>query len=89
MLQSSFDAVRYFPEFPAGLRKWDQRFFHPDAHGVERPLAELWGSGQPPLALESVIGLSRLLRRRMLSAPLRFVWSDAHQLQAALGENDG
>ena len=48
ILQSTIDAVRDYPEFPQGSRTWDERVYHPDAHGVVRPLSELWPDGQAP-----------------------------------------
>jgi hypothetical protein len=42
ILLSLVDAIREYPDQPEGSREWDQRAFHPDRHGVVRPLANLW-----------------------------------------------
>jgi len=89
MLQSAIDAVRHYPEFPLGSRTWDERIYHPDANGVDRPLSELWRDGTAPRAMNWSIGLMQLMGRRLVSGGLRMVWSDSHQLHLALGEHDG
>src|SRR5262249_12593809 len=40
------DAMREYPELPEGSRHWDDRVFHPNRHGVIKPLATLWDA--PP-----------------------------------------
>lgn len=44
------DVVRHNPELPVGAQNWDERVFHPDKGGVDRPLAALWK--RPPKFLE-------------------------------------
>ena len=44
ILQSTLDAIRDYPHFPEGSRRWDQRVYHPDGKGGIRPLSELWTS---------------------------------------------
>jgi hypothetical protein len=88
MLQSVIDAVRHYPEFPQGSRTWDERFYHPDANGVARPLCELWPGGSAPWMLRWGVGLVQLMGRRLVSGGLRMVWSEAHRLRLALGEHD-
>ena len=89
ILQSAIDAVRHYPMFPTGSRTWDERVYHPDANGVPRPLCELWPDGKAPWAIKLGVGLVQLMGRRLVSGSLRMVWSDADQLQLALGEHDG
>jgi hypothetical protein len=88
MLQSAIDAVRFYPEFPRGSRAWDERFYHPDGHGVPRPLSELWLNGRAPWAMRWSIRLFQMMGRKPVSTSLRMVWSDADQLHLALGEHD-
>ena len=88
ILQSAIDAVRHYPEFPQGSRTWDERVYHPDANGIPRPLSELWPDGTPPWAMSWGVGLVQLMGRSLVSGGLRMVWSDADQLQLALGEHD-
>jgi hypothetical protein len=89
ILQSTIDAVRNYPEFPQGSRNWDDRAYHPDAHGVIRPLSELWPNKSAPLVMRAVIALVQLLGRAPVAGSLRIAWSDAQQLRLALGEHDG
>ena len=88
ILQSTVDIVRNYPDFPAGSRTWDERVYHPDANGNDRPLSELWPNAGAPRILRWGIAIVRLLGRGPVSGGLRIAWSDAQQLRLALGEND-
>jgi hypothetical protein len=88
MLQSAIDVVRFYPGFPRGSRAWDERFYHPDAKGAFRPFSELWQHGTPPWSMRFSMRLFQMMGRRPVSTSLRMVWSDADQLQLALGEHD-
>jgi len=88
ILQSTIDAVRNYPEFPQGSRNWDDRVYHPDAHGVVRPLSEIWPDGKAPRATRAVIGAVQLMGRGLVSGGLRMAWSETHQLRLALGDHD-
>jgi hypothetical protein len=89
MLQSAIDIARHYPEFPQGSRSWDDRFFHPDSNGAPRPLSQLWPDGKAPRALRGLAALMMLMGRGPVSGSLRIVWTEAHQLRLAMGENDG
>ncbi|MGB7548035.1 MAG: hypothetical protein WBM14_09825 [Terracidiphilus sp.] len=89
ILRSTLDAIRDYPEFPQGSRTWDERAYHPDAHGVVRPLSELWPKGRAPLAIGWAIKLVQLLGKAPVSGSLRLAWTDSQQARLALGENDG
>ncbi len=69
--------------------QWDERAYHPDAHGVVRPLSELWPGGRAPRAIRWAIGLVQMLGAAPVLGGLRLAWSESHQLRLALGENDG
>ena len=88
MLQSTVDAVRYYPEFPQGSRNWDERVYHPDAHGVIPPLCELWPRGPAPRGLRWTVAMVQLMGRGLLSGGLRLAWSQSDQLRLALGEQE-
>jgi hypothetical protein len=88
ILQSTIDAVRDYPEFPQGSRKWDERVYHPDRNGVVRPLCEIWPAGKAPRAMRALIGAVQLMGRGLVSDGLRMAWSEGHQLRLALGEHD-
>lgn len=86
ILGSAIDAVRDYPQFPAGSQRWDERVYHPDANGVARPLASLWPDGRAPQAMRWGIQFVQLLGRGVFSGGLRIAWSETHELQLALGE---
>jgi hypothetical protein len=89
ILRSAIDAIRHYPEFPQGSRTWDERVYHPDANGVDRPLCELWPDGKPHWAMTFGIGLVQLMGKGLVSGGLKIAWSESDQLRLALGENDG
>jgi hypothetical protein len=54
------DVIRYYPEYPSGSRRWDERVFHPDGTGgPDRALSSLWKA--PPAFLEKILSSIRLL----------------------------
>jgi len=88
LLESTLDAVRTYPDFPAGSRTWDERVYHPDMNGVVRPIRELWPAGAPPQFLRWVIATVLVMGSGPVSRGLRYAWNDAHQLRLALGEQE-
>jgi hypothetical protein len=80
ILRSTLNAVTDFPQFVPGWQKWDERVFHPDAHGEMRPLCELWPEGKPPMALMTAIRMVRLARRPGVSAPLSLAFPGVNGL---------
>lgn len=89
ILQSTLDAIRYYPDFPQGSRKWDERVYHPDANGFARPLSELWPQGTAPQAISAAIGLVQLMGSGLVSSGLRIAWSESREFQMAIGDNQG
>ncbi len=88
ILQSTLDAIRDYPHFPEGSRRWDERVYHPDSRGVMQPLSELWMTGHAPLYLRSVLSAVRLMGAAPLSGGLRMAWNDAGEMRAALAKLD-
>ena len=92
ILQSTLDAIRNYPHFPEGSRRWDERVFAPNAQGEVRPLAELWiggtGDGRTPVYLSAILATVRMLGRAPVSGGLRLAWDDSHQMRAALMQQD-
>ena len=86
ILQSTLDAIRDYPEFPQGSRRWDERVYHPDLKGVVRPVCELWDSGEAPSYLMFVIKAVRLMGSGVVSGSLRRAWDESGELGFALGE---
>ncbi|HEY3626872.1 MAG TPA: hypothetical protein VGL00_11315 [Terracidiphilus sp.] len=88
ILQSTIDAIRDYPEFPQGSRRWDERVYHPNGKGVDTPLSELWPSGTAPWQMEWALAMVRVLGRRPVSSGLRMAWSESNELNLALGETE-
>ena len=88
LLQSTLDAIRDYPEFPQGSRTWDERAYHPDAHGVIRPLIEIWPKGRAPLSIDWTIKAVQMLGNAPVSGGLRIAWNDPGQLLLALGDQE-
>ena len=90
ILQSTLDAIRDYPHFPEGARRWDQRVYHPDASGNMRPLSELWTSDshRAPTYIRSILSAVRLLGAAPLSGTLRLAWDDSANMRAALAKQE-
>ena len=88
IMRSTIDAIRDYPDFPVGSRRWDERVYHPDHQGVDRPLSQLWPDGNAPLYMRLAIRFVRLLGSHPVSHGLRVAWSESHELQFALGERE-
>jgi hypothetical protein len=86
ILASTLAAIRDYPDFPEGMRRWDERVFHPDASGVVRPLSEIWNDHRAPVYLGGVIAAVRLLGAAPVSTSLRFAWNDASAMRSAMAE---
>jgi hypothetical protein len=86
ILQSTIDAIRDYPEFPEGSRRWDERVYHPDASGADRPVSTLWPGGSAPVLISWGLSMVRMLGRAPVSGGLRIAWNDSHQMRVAMGE---
>jgi hypothetical protein len=88
IMRSMVDAVRNYPEFPEGSRRWDERVYHPDANGIARPVSGLWPTGHAPLMLRFTVQFVRLMGSAPFSGSLRLAWNESRQLHFALGEGE-
>jgi hypothetical protein len=86
ILNSTLAAIRNYPDFPEGSRRWDDRVYHPDADGNMRVLSQLWLTGSAPVYLSAVLALVRLLGAAPVSSGLRMAWNDASAMSSALAE---
>jgi len=89
ILRSAIDAIADYPDFPEGSRAWDERVYHPDIQGVDRPLRQLWPDGTAPALMRYGVAMVKLMGRGPVSGGLRIAWSESHQLRLTLGENEG
>lgn len=88
IMRSTIDAIRDYPDFPEGSRTWDQRVFHPDSNGVDRPISELWPKGHAPAYMQYILQFVRMLGTNPISHGLRFAWNESQDLRFALGERE-
>jgi hypothetical protein len=88
IMQSTLDAVRNYPDFPQGSRRWDERVYHPDANGIPQPVSALWPAGHAPLMLRLSIQIVRLMGSAPFSGSLRLAWNESRQLHFALGDSE-
>lgn len=88
ILKSTLDAIRDYPHFPAGSRRWDERVYHPDSNGTMRSLSELWVAGHAPVYIRGVLSSVRLMGAAPLSNGLRMAWNDTGEMRAALAKLD-
>ncbi len=88
IMRSTVDAIRDYPDFPEGSRRWDERVYHPDKNGVDRPISQLWPDGQAPAYMRMVIQFVRMLGSHPVSHGLRFAWNESRELRFALGERE-
>lgn len=88
ILQSTLDAIRDYPHFPAGSRRWDERVYHPDSNGTMRSVSELWPTGQAPAYIRGVLTSVRLMGAAPLSNGLRMAWNDTGEMRASLAKLD-
>jgi hypothetical protein len=88
IMRSTLDAIRDYPDFPEGSRRWDERVYHPDLNGIDRPISQLWPDGQAPVYMRLVIRLVRMLGSNPINHGLRVAWNESHELRFALGERE-
>jgi len=86
ILNSTLAAIRNYPDFPEGSRRWDERVYHPDANGTMRTLAELWNTGHAPAYLSAILNGVRMLGAAPVSKGLRLAWNDASAMRTAMAE---
>ena len=86
ILNSTLAAIRNYPDFPEGSRRWDERVYHPDADGNLRPLAELWPDATAPVYLTAVLSIVKLMGSAPVSSGLRLAWNDAGDMRSAMAE---
>jgi hypothetical protein len=84
ILRSTLNAVTDFPQFMPGWQRWDDRVYHPDAHGEMRQLSQLWPSGKPSPAVAAAIAVVRLGGFRGVAAPLSLAFPGVNELEQEL-----
>jgi hypothetical protein len=87
LLNSTLAAIRNYPDFPEGSRRWDERVYHPDADGKMRTLAELWVAGRAPGYLGAFLNGVRMLGTAPVSSGLKLAWNETSAMRTALSES--
>ncbi len=92
ILQSTLDAIRNYPHFPEGMRRWDDRVFHPDQNGELKPLSTLWpdkqgvAGGPVPVYITALLNAVKMMGQAPVSGGLRLAWNDRSSMRAAMGQ---
>jgi hypothetical protein len=86
LLKSTLDMVRNHPDAPKGMQRWDERVFHPDKDGVNRPVSEFWPKGRPPRIATLPLLIVRLLGTAPVYGGLKLAWGEKRELEMLLGE---
>jgi hypothetical protein len=75
------DVIRYYPEYPEGSRRWDDRVFHPDKTGEGfQPLSAFWKS--PPEFVERIFSVFRLAENATVQWAAKRVYADEMDVPA-------
>ncbi|HZC42621.1 MAG TPA: hypothetical protein VE195_00510 [Acidobacteriaceae bacterium] len=73
------DVIRYYPEYPEGSRRWDDRVFHPDKTGEGfLPLSAFWKA--PPEFIERIFSVFRLAENATVQWAAKRVYADEMDL---------
>jgi hypothetical protein len=86
ILNSTLDAIRDYPDFPEGSRRWDERVFHPDASGNNARLSELWPERHAPIYIRALLSGVRMMGAAPVSGGLRFAWDNTSAMRTAMAE---
>ncbi|HYO81343.1 MAG TPA: hypothetical protein VES20_08090, partial [Bryobacteraceae bacterium] len=75
ILHGLLDAVREYPEFPEGRRRWVDRVFFRNHNGDVKPLSLLW-EGDGPAVVKLFVSTVRLLESKPVQKTLRFALAE-------------
>lgn len=81
VMQSLLDVIRFYPEYPEGSQRWDDRVYHPDKTGSsEQPLSSLWKT--TPAILENIFAVLRLAENTAVQRTLKRIYADDSDMYA-------
>lgn len=78
MIDTVWDIVREYPEYPAGRRRWNDRVFYRGEDGVTRPLSAIW-KGNEPWPVKWFVGGLRAVKSRQVRTALRVALADPQE----------
>jgi hypothetical protein len=82
------DVIRYYPEYPEGSRRWDDRVFHPDKSGEGfQPLSAFWKS--PPQFVDRIFSVFRLAENATVQWAAKRVYADEMDLHTLSDRQSG
>jgi len=79
MIETMFDIVREYPQFPADRRRWSDRVFYEESDGVPRPLSAMWQGDGPWLVQWFLNGL-RASKHPQVRNALKLALADAQEI---------
>ncbi|MGH9617352.1 MAG: PHP domain-containing protein [Acidobacteriaceae bacterium] len=75
LARAVLDVIRYYPEYPEGSRRWDDRVFHPDKSGSGfQPLSAFWKA--PPAFIERIFSVFRLAENAKVQWAAKCLYAD-------------
>ena len=90
IMESTLDAIRYYPNFPEGSRRWDERVYAPNSKGEVRPISELWNgglsAGKTPVYLDWIVSAVLLMGSAPVSQGLKLAWGKKLDMHAVLSK---
>jgi len=78
MIETMWDVVRDYSEFPAGRRRWNDRVFYQQDDGVVRPLSAIW-QGDEPWPVKWFLNGLRTIKSRQVRSALRLALADPQE----------
>jgi hypothetical protein len=78
-IQTLLDVIRFDPIAPRGVRRWDDRVFHPASDGSVQPVSALWK--RPPVFIEAIFAGFRLFEEKSVRQAFKYVLNRAAQEQ--------
>jgi hypothetical protein len=78
LIETMWDIVRDYPNFPIGRRHWRERVFYRQAKGAVKPLSELW-KGDEPWPVKCFLSGLRAVKSQHIRAFLRVALAEPRE----------
>jgi hypothetical protein len=87
-IQTLLDVIRFDPKAARGVRRWDDRVFHPAGDGSVKPVSALWK--KPPAFIETIFAGFRLFEAEPVRRSFKFLLTrGAQEMDARLQQEHG
>jgi hypothetical protein len=80
MIETMWDIVRDYPNFPIGRRHWRERVFYRQDSGTVKPLSELW-KGTEPWPVRCFLSGLRAVKSQSIRAFLRLALAEPREAE--------